>query len=123
MPLSLLPELIRAASGSRLALAAAVFVLLIYLANLWFAKANLRLRSRIFGTLVVLGICIVGFMFSLDTGAFRKEKPLATVPSANTVTQTGSTVSQSGGINVNAVSGTVTVDNAPKDKSQATKKK
>jgi predicted PurR-regulated permease PerM len=108
--LSILPGLIRAASASRLAFFAAAFILIMWLAYWWFRKEGFRNRYRVFSMLVLFAFGMSAFVLLLDTGAFSKRQQVPLAPTSSSVVQTNSPVTQQGGVNVNGVSGTVTID-------------
>ncbi len=97
-------------------------VLIVWLANQWFAKERLPVRQRIYRNIALI-ICTIAIESLALRGweAFRPAPPKSDTQSV--IQQSGNTISQSGEVNVNANTGTIQVERPKTDSSNDPKRK
>jgi hypothetical protein len=110
MPFTALVDLVKAASLSSLSLSALVIVLIVWIADRFFRMAHLTVRERIFRHVVVVIVGIFAFVLVLRAMTPSRVQTKRPSSASGSVTQAGSTISQSGGVNVNGNTGTVEVN-------------
>lgn len=122
MPWKAIPDFIRSASASELSVAVGAMVLIVWLANQWFAKERLPVRQRIYRNIALI-ICTIAIESLALRGweAFRPAPPKSDTQSV--IQQSGNTISQSGEVNVNANTGTIQVERPKTDSSNDPKRK